>query len=108
MDKKEIMYHVNNMEIGQRLEIPAYYFNAAFEHGWPTMYENAKDSFLSKMIGSAYGSFTVKETISGGDGKFYPCVIISRNEESSKRVYVDPDRRHLYDEIDGEFIYKGE
>lgn len=78
------------MKEGERLRIECDAFNRAFPCGWPSIYETSEQAFLSGMIGSAWGTFTVTRDIVTGD------VTICRNPAGDKRVYCDPDREHWF------------
>lgn len=90
------------MKVGQRYHIEGRAFRDAYRCGWPTIYNTPEEAFLSSMPGSAYGTFTVKRAEPVRDE-----YIIERHEEGDKRVYVDPDRRHLFKEVDGFLEYTG-
>ena len=75
------------LKIGQEIIVDRHIFEESFVWGFPTIYNNPIESFLSGMIGSAWGSFRVSRDLKRN-------YIISRHEESyDKRVYVCPDRR---------------
>jgi hypothetical protein len=89
-DRDNIEYQLDRMKIGQRLDVPAREFQRAYPCGWPTIYDTPEQAFLSSRIGSAWGAWTVHRHESGGH------YTISRYEEGKRRVYVDPDRAHLF------------
>ena len=67
-------------------------FQDAYPCGFPSIYENHEQAFLSSMVGSAWGVWRVNRNVETGD------YTISKHpyRESGKRYYVDPDRAHLF------------
>lgn len=94
---------------GQELVISHLDFTETFCSGWPSMYETPEQSFLSKMVGSAWGSWTVRRNAETGDfivrkGLRYE---YDENYRLDRRVYVEPDRDHLFEKTqDGYFILR--
>lgn len=87
------------MEPGQRCKVEAWLLEEAFPYGWPSIYRNAREAFLSSRIGSAYGTWTCELEL---DARAYT---IGRHEERDEIVYVDPDREHLFKRLeDGTYI----
>jgi hypothetical protein len=90
--------HCANMKPGQRVTITRRIFLEAYPCGWPSIYETPEQAFLSSKIGSAWGCWRVTVDPFSGDR------IISRHEESDRRVYVDPDRAHLFERGEDGFL----
>lgn len=82
---------LKKVKIGMCLEIEGYLLRRAFPCGWPSMYRNTEQAFLSTRIGSAWGSWRIRRSLDRDS------FIISHHEESTKRYYVDPDQEWLYD-----------
>jgi hypothetical protein len=82
--------HLDRMKIDERLDIEGHIFRRAYSWGWPTIYNTPFEAFLSSRIGSAWGCWGVYHR---GDKDVY---VVSRHKEGKKRVYVDPDRAHLF------------
>jgi hypothetical protein len=96
---RDICYGI---KIGQRLCVSSRMFYNAFPTSpdWG-IYRTSRQAFLSGMMGSAWGCWTLEDMSEVG------CVIIGRHKESDKRVYVDPDTEHLFTKMpDGELKLK--
>src|SRR3990167_10004134 len=81
---------LRTMRVGQHISLDGHFFRRAFPCGFPSIYETHEQAFLSSRIGSAWGGWRVWY-----DG-YKDSFIVSRHEEGDKRVYVDPDRQHLF------------
>ncbi len=93
--KKEYIQSIcYRMKPGEHIKFNRYEFSNAFAFGWPTIYETPIQAFLSSMIGSGCGVWRVVRDQETGD------IIVSRHEESEKRYYIDPDRRHLFKRVE--------
>lgn len=58
-----------------------------------------RDDLMSNLIGSGWGGWSVRfDEYHGG-------LIIERCPTGDKRTYADPDRRHLYKEINGDLVH---
>lgn len=91
IDGKRIIEMVEHMQVGTRTEIDGIVFDDAFPCGFPSIYQTSVQHFLSNFVGSAWGRATVERQLERQN------YIISRNgEDLTKRVYVDPDREHLF------------
>ena len=91
------------MKPGQRIVVDYHMFQDAFVCGFPSIYQTPREAFLSSMIDSGRGTFRVSRNPM--DGHY----TISRHEPEDKRYYVDPDRRHLFNELaDGTLVLKKE
>jgi hypothetical protein len=99
---QHIMETCQRMKAGQSVRVERHIFEGAFPcHPLLGAYNNPVDAFLSGMIGSAWGKWRVNIDFETGD------YIISKHNESHKRYYVDPDRRHLFkQEADGTWKLK--
>ncbi len=94
MDAYVIRSICNDMEVGQQLQVSGRNFHEAFNAwGFPTIYNNPTQVFLSSMIGAAWGVIRVHHE------PFEDQYIISKHEESDKRYYVDPDREDLFEKL---------
>lgn len=83
---------VNRLKVGQRVVIDRCVFEEAFSDiGFPSIYRNPIESFLSKQIGSGWGRIRCVRNLMTGD------YIISKHQESNKRYYIDPDRAWMFD-----------
>jgi len=80
----------NLMKVGQYRVISREIFNKSYPCGFPTIYRNHMEAFLSTKVGSSWGGWKVEQNPETGD------YIISRHKETDKRVYIDPDREHLF------------
>ena len=89
-ERKKIDRMCSKMKIGQMLTVDDCIFMKAYPYGFPSIYETPEQAFLSSRIGSAWGCWRVQRSVENRS------VTISRHEESSKRYYVDPDRKHLF------------
>lgn len=78
------------MKIGEHIEINREMFQDAFPCGWPTIYRTHRQAFLSCHIGSSWGAWRCEENPMTGNYE------ISRHEPGNERVYIDPDREHLW------------
>lgn len=91
----------DQMKPGQEIEVVAHIFERAYPSGFPSIYRNAREAFLSSRVGAAWGCWTCE---------LHPhkdCYRIGRHEEGKQRVYVDPDREHLFDRLpSGELVPK--
>lgn len=85
----------NQLKIGQEICFSEDVFENAYPCGYPSIYNNHMEAFLSSKIGSAWGCWKVNQNLESG---YY---IVSRHHEGTKRVYVDPDRAHLFTEVNG-------
>lgn len=83
------------LKIGEEICFDKYVFEDAYPCGFPSIYNNHMEAFLSSKIGSAWGCWKVERNPISG---YY---IVSRHEEGTKRVYVDPDRALLFKEVNG-------
>ncbi len=90
IDREGIDGHCRRMKVGEWLTFDMRAFNRAYPCGWTSIYETHEQAFLSSMIGSMWGTYTVHY-----DG-FKSAVTIKRHEEGERVVYVDPDRAHHY------------
>ena len=90
------------MEVGQLIEVSRQVLQEAYPCGWPSMYRNAREAFLSTRIGSAWGCWTCEEA-----GPYGSYRIGRHKGNENKRVYVDPDREWMFDRLaDGEYVPK--
>ena len=89
-ESDKIFLQVCRMVPGQLLDIDGSQFRDAYRYGYPTQYQTPEQSFLSKMMGSAWGIVRVEHV----DAK--DVYRISKHEASDKRHFVEPDREHLY------------
>jgi hypothetical protein len=97
--RKIIDYYCNRMGVGRSINFDHHLFEEAFPCGYPTIYNNHIEAFLSSKIGSAWGCWRCEMIPETGD------YIVSRHEGSDRRVYCDPDRRHLFvEDKDGYLI----
>ena len=79
-----------HMKVGERVEIAREIFQDEFPCGWPTIYRTYSQAFLSSQIGSAWRAWKChQDPISGN-------YIVSHHEPGNTRVYIDPDREHLW------------
>ena len=103
MSKRDIQNICYEMKPGEAIRFSGWVFNEAFPCGFPSIYNTPMEHFLSSMIGSAWGSFTIDRDFASGD------YTIRRHEESDKRVYVDPDRAYMFNKMpSGELVLKEE
>lgn len=95
MSKKEYIqqYLYDYVLRGQCMDIEGHLFREAFMCGWPTIYNTPEQAFLSSMIGSAWGAWTVMRR---PDKDIYT---ICRHQESDKQFYVDPDREWMFNKM---------
>lgn len=88
--QQEILRRVYAMKPGERMKIDA---RTVFECFPPLgIFDEGtiEERFLSRCIGSGSGAVRAELDFRGG------VLIVSRHEESDRRYYVDPDRKHLY------------
>ena len=85
----------NQLKIGQEICFSREVFENAYPCGYPAIYNNHMEAFLSSKTGSAWGCWKVNQNL---ESDYY---IVSRHHEGTKRVYVDPDRAHLFTEANG-------
>lgn len=79
------------VKVGQAADIGRLEFERAFRCGWPSIYRTSRQRFLSFMPGSAWGEWTCE--LDGPADRY----VIRRNKgDPTRRVYVDPDREHLF------------
>ncbi len=103
MTRGRIQAEVDRMTDGQRLDVDWFEFSREFAYGWPSIYETPIQSFLSKQMGSAWGNITADMHPSGK----YVTIAKHAERPNPKRVYVDPDRGHMFDRSpDGELVLK--
>lgn len=96
MSEREICDEMcRRMNIGESMCFSRQIFHGAYPCGWPSIYNTHIEAFLSSKVGSAWGCWTCRMDIISGN------YIVSRNKEGNKRVYCDPDRRHLFKEVNG-------
>ena len=82
---------VVRLKPGEHICFAGRLFREAYPCGWPSIYETHEQSFLSKQMGSAWGAFRVQAR---PDEDVFE---VSRHHpDERRRVYVDPDREHLY------------
>lgn len=90
-DEQCIRHICKEMKEGQAVNFAREFFDEAFTYGFPTIYNNAREAFLSGMIGSAWGVWRCDQNPMSGDYR------VSRHKgDDTRRVYVDPDRTHLF------------
>lgn len=89
-ERKYIQDLCYRMKVGEAINFSKRLFAIAFPCGWPSMYTNHEQAFLSSMIGSGCGVWRVKYN------HVEDYITVSRHEESNKRYYIDPDREHLF------------
>ena len=101
--KKFIQEYCYRLKVGECINFSYRLFHMAFQpdHCWGGIYQTTRQAFLSSMIGSAWGKWTV-----WFDQVNMEYVRVCKHETTNKRVYVDPDREHLFDNINGELIFK--
>jgi len=80
----------SRMTEGKEMAIARGVFQDAYPSGWPSIYNNSMEAFLSSMIGSAWGVWTVRQDFETGN------YVIGRHREGNRRVYIDPDRAYLF------------
>jgi hypothetical protein len=85
-----IQMHVDRLNLGQCVTFDGLVFARAFPCGFPSIYNTSVEAFLSRQVGSAWGCIRAEQDPLTGN------VTVSRHEEGQHRVYVDPDRAHLY------------
>lgn len=91
MNEREIIDKTcAEMKEGQEARFDHFTFSEAFPCGFPSIYNTHEEAFLSSRIGSAWGTWKVRQDPITHD------YIISRHVAGDKRVYVDPDRAHLF------------
>lgn len=91
------------MKPGDCISVPFMMFQDAFppDHHLGGIYETSRQVFLSSMVGSAWGAWTVDQREQHNE------VVICHHFETNKRVYCDPDRDHLFKKMpDGELWLK--
>lgn len=59
------------------------------------------DRLMSNLIGSAWGAWRVDRDPFNGH------LTIERHKPGNKRTYADPDRRDLYEQVNGELVHRG-
>lgn len=86
----------NTMKPGQRVNFDGQSFRRAFKPR-PLSFllsrrvaDDEIDAFLEGSIGSAWGCWDVRHR------DFDDVYVIERREGGEKRVYVDPDKRHMF------------
>jgi len=82
--------HLSRMEIGNECMFSGDVFRSAYPCGWPSIYDTHVQSFLSKQMGSGWGEWTCEHL---ADKDAYK---VGKHKGGNKRVYIDPDREHLY------------
>lgn len=104
MNREYVLRICHAMKVGQRCTFAKSAIDKFFPADW-TMWDTPKERLLSNLMGSAWGCYTVEEGVYGDQVGY----VIARHEESGKRVYVDPDRRHLFTQLpDGSYVPLGE
>lgn len=92
-DRTTIIQKLHFLKEGQCINLEARIIDDKFPVGM-SEWRTPRERLLSNLMGSAYGGFTVDERRSAGYGYIY---VICRHACGEKRVYVDPDREHLFD-----------
>ncbi len=88
--REEIDHICDNMKVGECAAISIGNFEKAYPCGFPSIYKTHEQAFLSSKIGSSFGAWHVEYFHEQGQVRILRC------KEGGKRVYVDPDREHLF------------
>ena len=89
-ERSFVQRQCSQLKEGQSVAIERRIFQDAYPCGFPSIYENPEQAFLSSMMGSGCGVWRVNYNLESGN------YIISKHPESDKRYYVDPDRAYLF------------
>ncbi len=102
-----IINFVEHMKPGTEIVLEGYFFDEAFPlgpwGGFPGIYRTSRQMFLSNCIGSGWGRVTCERDPLTGNYN------IGKHECGEKRVYIDPDREHLFERMaDGSLSFIGD
>lgn len=96
--REQILQQINRLKVGQAYRIEPYDMELFEPHPLDRYADNAKEVLLNNLIGSAYGAFTVEID------PIKHHATVTRHEPGERIVYVEKDRRHLFDVTpDGHF-----
>jgi len=96
-ERQRIVDQCHAMRMGQCLRI--YHEDQEHFHpGWRAYADNAREDLLNSLMGSGYGAFLINTDPMTGDW------IVSRHEPGERRVYIEADRRDLFERTPDGFL----